>query len=228
MRRKRLIILGASDFSREVLWLASEIPPEQRDWEVGGFLDDALQPCRERWQKLQITLPVLQTIRDYEPEPGDAFVCAIGNPVHKLRVCEALRKKGGEFVNLVHPTVGMGEGCKLGVGVILCRYATLTVNVTLGNFVAMNCYSSAGHDADIGDGCTLSSHCDITGRVRLGRGVFAGSHAAVLPGVAVGEFATIGAGSVVVHRVAPGATVLGVPARTVFTRGQDGNESSFG
>ncbi|MFG1403905.1 sugar O-acetyltransferase [Xanthobacter sediminis] len=49
--------------------------------------------------------------------------------------------------------------------------------------------------------------------VRIGRNVWIGGGAIILPGVTVGEDAVIGAGSVVTRDVAPGATVVGNPAR---------------
>jgi serine acetyltransferase len=94
----------------------------------------------------------------------------------------------------------------------------LTANVTLGSFVAVNVYSTIGHDASLADGCTLSGHCDVTGGATLREGVFMGSHAAVLPRIEVGAYARIGAGSIVTRRVAPASTAFGVPARTIHTR----------
>ena len=72
-----------------------------------------------------------------------------------------------------------------------------------------------------GDGCTLSPHCDLTGRVQLGKGVFLGTHAVVLPGGRVGEFATVGAGSVVLQKVRPHTTVIGVPAKLLCMKNED-------
>lgn len=48
---------------------------------------------------------------------------------------------------------------------------------------------------------------------RIGDDVFIGAGARVLGGIDVGDGASIGANAVVVHDVAPGATVVGVPAR---------------
>jgi maltose O-acetyltransferase len=49
--------------------------------------------------------------------------------------------------------------------------------------------------------------------VTIGRNVWIGGGAIILPGVTVGDDAIIGAGSVVTRDVAPGATVVGNPAR---------------
>lgn len=47
----------------------------------------------------------------------------------------------------------------------------------------------------------------------IGRNVWIGGGAILLPGITIGEDAIIGAGSVVTRSVAPGATVMGNPAR---------------
>jgi maltose O-acetyltransferase len=49
--------------------------------------------------------------------------------------------------------------------------------------------------------------------IRIGRNVWIGGGAILLPGIIVGDDAIIGSGSVVTRDVAPGATVVGNPAR---------------
>jgi maltose O-acetyltransferase len=49
--------------------------------------------------------------------------------------------------------------------------------------------------------------------VRIGRNVWIGGGAILLPGITVGDDSIIGSGSVVTRDVAPGATVVGNPAR---------------
>lgn len=50
-------------------------------------------------------------------------------------------------------------------------------------------------------------------RVTIGANVWIGGGAIILPGVTIGDDAIVGAGSVVTRNVAPGATVVGNPAR---------------
>lgn len=49
--------------------------------------------------------------------------------------------------------------------------------------------------------------------ISIGRNVWIGGGAIILPGVNIGDDAVVGAGSVVTRDVAPGATVMGNPAR---------------
>jgi maltose O-acetyltransferase len=84
---------------------------------------------------------------------------------------------------------------------------------------------SIGSDVHIAAHCTITSMTHPTdpderrtGRVefapvRIEDGAWLGAGAVVLPGVKIGRDAIVGAGAVVTSDVAPGTTVVGVPAR---------------
>ncbi|MFC1453932.1 acetyltransferase [Verrucomicrobiota bacterium] len=208
---KRLLIIGAGGFGREVLRWALDLPSVSRDWEVGGFLDANPKALAG----YVCPYPVLADPITYRPETTDRFVCAIGKPSAKMALCNALNKRGAEFISLIHPTAIIGDQCTIGKGCIICPGVVITTDVSIGNFVTINLHSTIGHDAVIGDGCTLSAHVDITGFASLGQCVFLGSHASILPSAKVGNFAVVGAGSVVLKRVKPGVTVMGVPTKQI-------------
>lgn len=215
---KRLLIVGAGGFGREVFDWANDVDPEQRDWQVSSFLDsssNALDNFSHSCSEGVVGDPL-----NFEFSDNDRVICAIGNPKTRLMICQKLKERGAQFVTLRHPTAIIGSGCRVGEGSILCPGAILTNNVSLGDFCVVNIHSTIGHDAVLGEGCTLSAHCDVTGHATLGKGVFMGSHASILPSAVVGDFSVIGAGSVVLRKVAPHVTVMGVPARQIagFTK----------
>jgi serine O-acetyltransferase len=83
-----------------------------------------------------------------------------------------------------------------------------------------------GESAEIGDDVTIYQHVTLGGtnpttgvggkrHPTIRSGVVIGSGAQVLGPVEVGEGAKIGANSVVTKDVAPGSTVVGIPARPV-------------
>ena len=213
---QRLILLGAGDFAREVIWLISEMA-ETPDWNLGGLLDDNPERATSILRSNGFEHRVLGKIVDYVPQPHDCFVCGIGNPKLKLAVTKRIAERGGRFVNLIHPTAAIGPGCRLGSGIIICRSVVVTTNVAIGDHVHINLAATCGHDAVIGEGSTLSGHCDVTGHAVLDKGVFLGSHASITPGVRVGEFAVVGAGTVAFRNVPSGQTLLGVPGKSLLS-----------
>jgi len=208
---KRLLIIGAGGFGREVLHWALDVLPQNRNWEVCGFLD-ANPAVLDAYN---CGFPILGDPLNYSLQDGDQFICAIGNPSHKLRVCRSLKERGAQFITLIHPAAIICSNCTIGVGCVFCPGAVVTTDVEIGDFVMMNLQSTIGHDAIVADGCTLSPHADVNGFASLGEGVFLGSHAVVLPGAKIGDYAIVGAGSVVLKRVKAGATVMGVPAKQI-------------
>lgn len=211
-QKNRLLIIGAGGFGREVLQWAEDIQRTgQTDWEIGGFLDANSQA----FDSFDIDVPVLGSPDDWQPQPHDRFVCAIGDPSVRLRICRSFLDRGAEFVSLIHPTAIVGARCHIGKGTILCPGTTVTVDATIGDFVILNVRACVGHDAQVGDGCTINDFCDVTGNAKLGEGVFLGSHSSVTPSASVGDFARVGAGSIVVRRVRAHTTVMGPVAKRI-------------
>lgn len=207
----RLLIIGAGGFGREVLCWLSNIPEEERDWKIAGFLNSNPSALKG----FACPYPILGDPLSFDLQEDNMLVCAIGDPKTKLQLCGVLKKRGGKFFTLVHPTAVIGMRCKIGEGCIVCPGAIITTDVKIGNFVTINVHATVGHDSIIGDGSTLSGHVDVTGFAKIGKGVFLGSHASVIPKVQVGDFSVVGAGSVVVRGVKPNITVMGVPAKQV-------------
>jgi sugar O-acyltransferase (sialic acid O-acetyltransferase NeuD family) len=209
---RRLYILGAGGFGREIFSWLTQLPEWGAAWEFGGFLDDNLDALND----FAFPFGVVGGIADSEVNAGDEFVCAIGDPRTRLRICRELRSKGARFPVIRHPFSVVGQQCSIGEGTIICPGAVITTNVKIGEFVVVNICATIGHDAQIGDGVTLSPHADVTGFATVGEGAFLGSHASIIPSAKVGAYSRVGAGSVVLRSVAAGATVVGVPAKQIF------------
>ncbi len=83
-----------------------------------------------------------------------------------------------------------------------------------------------GETTEIGDDCLLYQGVTLGGtgnekgkrHPTLGNRVVVGSGAKVLGGIRIGDDVKIGAGSVVVHPVPDGSTVVGIPGRIARTR----------
>jgi sugar O-acyltransferase (sialic acid O-acetyltransferase NeuD family) len=211
---KKLVIIGAGGFGREVLEWARESMDFQKAWNIEGFLDDR-PDALERFP--EINLPILGDTESYEPRSDQLFVIAVGHPDARKRLREHFSAKGASFAQIIHRSCVIGSRVKLGEGVILCPRVVLTCDIVIGANTALNVSTAVGHDAVIGEDCQISSFCDITGYVSIGDEVFMGSRASIIPGKCVGARSVVGAGSVVVSNVEDDVTVFGNPAR-ILTR----------
>ena len=205
---KKLLIVGAGGFGRELYLWASHHPDCGRVWTLAGFLDD--NP--DALAKFGRFAPV-HPIAGHKPSADNVYLAGLGMPPLKEKLITPLLAAGAEFLTFVHPQAIVGARVKLGRGVVVCPGAILSVDIHVGDFAMVNLNCTIGHDASLGPWTSLSAQCDITGHVSVADRVFMGSRASVIPEKSVGSRAIVGAGAVVCSDVPPGVTVVGIPAR---------------
>ncbi len=201
--KKELIIVGASDFGKEIgAWLPGVLGVDH--FEFKGFLDDNIA-CSD-----------FGAIKGFLPQEKHVFVCAINHPKSREGVIHQLRQKGAIFINLIHSSAVICSDLLPDNALIVAPYVFISRNVKLGVGVVLNIASSIGHDAVLDDFVTTCPHGVVSGFSKLGKRVFMGSHACVIPHKTVGDDAIIGAGSAVMRNVPPATTVVGVPAKRLI------------
>jgi acetyltransferase-like isoleucine patch superfamily enzyme len=136
------------------------------------------------------------------------------------------------FVNLYGCTIGagtrigtfvevqrgaeIGARCKIQSHTFVCDGVRIEDEVFVGHGVV---FVNDKHPRATDGGGALQTDADWELLpTRVERGASIGSGATILGGVRIGSGATVGAGAVVVDDVAPGATVVGNPARPLPTR----------
>lgn len=115
----------------------------------------------------------------------------------------------------------IGRDCNICAQVLIEGDVVLGDNVTVKSGVQLWNGTRVGGDVFIGPNATFTNDrhprsgnrdFDCEGIV-LDDGCSIGAGAVILPGVTIGHGAVVGAGAVVTRDVAPGATVVGNPAR---------------
>lgn len=205
---KNLVIIGAGGFAREIYDLANVCFANEPGFKVKGFLSDGPSNIEEMGYP-----PVLSKVAEYEIQEGDVFFCAIGKLADRKKTVEIIQAKGGEFVNLIHPTAIISPSVKIGIGVGIKSFCVLASDVTIENFTFLQSSVIMGHDVHIGSFCQINSFAFFAGFVRVHDLVSVNAGAKLIQNVVVEEEAVVGMGSVVLNKVKKGTTVFGVPAR---------------
>ena len=193
----------------------------QTSIQVAGFLDNHVaQTPRQLLDRLGDDAAGLRVVPldDFTPHPGQTFVCAMGRPDNKQHLVVPFAERGATFTTLVHPEARVDASVLLGGGCVVGPGSILNAGVRMEDFCSVYPFAYAGEDVHCAACCTLFTRCTILEHCHLedASGIWTG--AMLPPHTKVGANATVGMGSVVLKDVAPGTTVIGNPARTVFTR----------
>jgi len=213
MTKKDIIIIGASGFAKEVLWLIREINKITNEWNILGFIDSEISQNKD-------------TIHGYKVIGDDNWLlsykepiyvtCGIGSPKHRARIMRKFESKSNiEFPNLIFPGTLVADGAAMGKGCIICANNVISVDSRLGDFVTINIGCVVGHDAVLKDYVTLNPNVNISGNVFVETETDLGTGSKVIQGINVGKHTIVGAGAVVIRDIPDYCTAVGNPAKVI-------------
>jgi len=213
---KKIIIIGASGFGREVLDVFMAQPKFAEDFEVLGFVDDDAN----RNTLLPDRFPLLGNLDSLCSRnlKGIEVISGIGSPATRLKVIDRFSSLQLDFATVIHPSVVSTPYVEVGKGTVITAGCILTNHIHLGDHVILNLDCTVGHDCVIEDYCTVAPGAHISGNVHIKRGADIGTGATIIQGVSIGEWAVIGAGAVVTEDVPANTVSVGVPAKVIKKR----------
>lgn len=202
----KLAIYGSGGFGRELVQSALEaVGPSGQVVFVSDDPDQVGQ--------MVCGLPVVG------PDQLDCpAVIAVGDPAVRRSIADRITAG-----SLHAPTHRRGPDVIVGEGAVFCDFTVVTASATIGRHFQCNIYSYVAHDCVIGDFVTFAPKVCCNGNVHIEDDVYVGTGAILRQGAAgkplrIGKGAVIGMGAVVTKDVAPGATVIGNPAKPMAPR----------
>lgn len=204
---KQIYILGASSMAKETFQIFEDLDQENL---IAGFIVE--NEYLKSSPKIFMGKPVIAESK-INPS-GNSFIAAIGSPL-KRSLIERLKKQGGKFVTVSHPTVGIAKDVKIGHGSIIMRGVIMTRDIKIGRHNIINIKTCISHDCRIGDYVSIAPGVTIGGNVTIGHGTWIGIGATVIQGVKIGTNSFIGAGAVVVKDIPSNTLAYGVPAKPI-------------
>lgn len=210
---KKLVIVGAGDFGREVSWVAERINAQTPVWELLGFVNDgaAVQG------RTVDGYPVLGPVSWLEAVTEELYVvCSIGTGRVRKQVMErVLANPHLRPAALIDPAAIVGRNAQVGPGCVVCAGTVLAISSRLEAHAIVNLNCTVGHDTVLEPYCTVHPGSNLSGRVHVGACTDIGTGTKIIQGLAVCPGCTLGAGTVVVRDITEPGTYAGVPARRI-------------
>lgn len=210
---KKIAIIGAGGFGKEVQMLIEQINNKESQYEFIGYFDDG-------YKKGQLIndFPILGGLNDINNIDFKlSIVSAIGEPKLKEKLIKLIDNSNIDFPILVHPTALIGDRkyVTIGEGSIITAGVIITVNINIGKHVILNLSCTVGHDTDIGDYSSFMPTVNISGEVDIQKGVYVGTGAKIINQLTIGENTIVGAGAVVAKSLPKNCTAVGIPAKPI-------------
>lgn len=205
--QRPVVIMGAGRHGRNAAdifrWM---------DRPILGFLDDTQAPGRQ-----VVGLEVLGGFDLAKDEQllRRAFIhVAIGNPIIRKELAEAVTLRGGALASAIHPSSVISPYATLGEGLFIAPFVRLASRCSIGAGCILDPYTTVGGDSTLGPFAMLAAHCSLVAGSHIGAGTFLGTHVSVL-GVTVGAKSIVGAGSVVTRDLPDDIRAFGTPAKVL-------------
>lgn len=211
---KKLYIIGAGGFGREVAWLVERINAIEETWEIGGYVDDDISLHG-------VTKDNYPVIGDFNylielSNKSDIYaVCAVGSARVRKTIINKFKNSNVKFATVIDPSVIKSDKVQIGEGTVICAGTIITVDISIGNHVIINLDCTLGHDAIIHDFVTIYPSVNVSGNVEVGECSEMGTGMQIIQGKKIGNGSIVGAGALVVKDIPNNCTAVGSPAKPI-------------
>lgn len=211
-----MIVIGAGGFAKELVEIL--ISDKYKYNESNLFFFDNVNDIAG--QKVLNRFAILRSFRQVKEvftNLSNEFVLGVGDNKARFALCRKFEDLGGKPKTIISANASIGSDVnEIKSGNTIMDFVVLTNSVSIGKGTLINSHCLVGHDASLGDFCSISPGVKITGNCRIQDYVNIGTGAIILPNVEVGKNSYIGAGSVVANDVPDNSLIVGVvPSRVV-------------
>lgn len=127
---------------------------------------------------------------------------AIPGKKNRWELADKMRKKGYQFIKVIHPSALIAKDVVLEEGVQIMAGVIIQPGSSIGQDTIVNSRTSIDHDCKVGINCHLAPGVVLSGFVNIDNGVQIGTGTIVIQKIKIGQNSVIAAGSVIYKSVA--------------------------
>lgn len=163
-------------------------------------------------------------VKEYNPNEIELVngIGSIASTEKRKAVYEKFKRAGYAFTQVIHPAATIMDDVQLGEGVQIMANAVIQTGCVIGDNTIINTGAIVDHDCVIDEHVHVAPGAVLSGGVRIGAMTHIGTSATIIQGIKIGQATIIGAGAVVVTDIPSEVKALGVPAKIIERRDNDG------
>ena len=165
---KNIVIIGAGDLGKEVVWLIEDINKAEPTYLILGFLDDDESKAGTEFYGYKVLGGTDQLAVLSEKMPLSAVI-AIQDGKVRRKIAES-HPRFNKWESIIHPSAVVASSSSIGGGSILFPHTTVSVDTYAGRFGLYYIHSTICNDCRIGDYVTVMAGAMISERAIVGDG----------------------------------------------------------
>lgn len=210
---KDIVIIGADDLGKEVVWLIEDINKTKPTYLILGFLDDDPSKAGNKFCGYKV-LGKSEKLRELYDKYQVYAAVAVVSPEKRKSIVQSQRDFP-RWETLIHPNATIAESSIIGKGCLLFPNATISVECIIGDFCLFHMLSAVGSDCKIGSYSSMMTSSSISGHSVVGECCYMEAHSCLYPYAVIGRNVHIEFGAVANKNCADNS-VIGVNRKLSF------------
>lgn len=192
---KNIVIIGAGDLGKEVVWLIEDINKYRPTYLILGFLDDDENKKNKEFYGYKV-LGNTKELENIEKKMPFSAVLAIQEGRIRKKIVEE-HKDFQHWESIIHPTAVIASTVSVGKGNIIFPQVTMSVDSKVGSYGLFYIHATVCNDCRIGDFVSVMSGVQVSERVVVGTQSYLAAGCCIYPSRILGECVKVAVGATV-------------------------------
>lgn len=187
---KNIVIIGAGDLGKEVVWLIEDINKHNPSYLILGFLDDDPDKLGGDFYGYKV-LGKEEDLEEIAKKTPLSAVIAIQDGKVRKRIVEK-HKDFDAWESIIHPSAVIAQSSSVGKGGMVFPQVSISVDTKVGDFSLLYINATICNDCRIGDYVSVMTSASISERCDIGSECFLAAGCTVYPHKKLGNQVEVG------------------------------------